>query len=117
MGESGEGLDDETRFCVSWYEQHGFTEGAFGDADTLARARGASLDSLVHVRIIKCPGFFGTFLFVPGVLVAVEELLPMALVLHDLATFETILVPVMILLAIAIPFVRCVDGRHMLPLS
>lgn len=52
MGESGEGLDDETRFCVSWYEQHGFTEGAFGDADTLARARGASLDSLVHAGVL-----------------------------------------------------------------
>ena len=53
MGESGEGLDGETRFCVTWYEQHGFSEGVFGDADTLARARGASLSALVHAGVLK----------------------------------------------------------------
>lgn len=53
MGESGEGLDGETRFCVTWYEQHGFSEGAFGDADTLARARGASLSALVHAGVLR----------------------------------------------------------------
>ena len=53
MGESGEGLDGETRFCVTWYEQHGFSEGVFGDADTLARARGASLSALVHAGVLR----------------------------------------------------------------
>mgnify|MGYP000943235317 FL=1 len=52
MGESGEGLDRETRFCLSWYEQFGFGEGPFGDAETLRNARGASLQALDHAGVL-----------------------------------------------------------------
>ena len=38
-------MDNETRFAVGWFEQHGWGEGAFGDADNLARARNTSVES------------------------------------------------------------------------
>jgi putative DNA methylase len=56
MGESGEELDRETRFCLTWYEQHGFEEGAFGEAETLRNARGASLESLEHAGVLASGG-------------------------------------------------------------
>ena len=32
-------VDVETRFCIAWYEQYGFKEAPFGEADVLARAK------------------------------------------------------------------------------
>jgi putative DNA methylase len=31
-------FDGETRFCIDWYSQYGWTDATYGDADTLARA-------------------------------------------------------------------------------
>jgi putative DNA methylase len=31
-------FDSYTRFCLRWFMQHGFDEGTYGDADTLAKA-------------------------------------------------------------------------------
>lgn len=45
-------LDADSRWAVTWYEQHGFKSASFGDADKLARARGISVDSLVHAGIV-----------------------------------------------------------------
>ena len=33
-------FDADTQFCLHWFEQHGWETGKFGEADTLARARG-----------------------------------------------------------------------------
>ena len=52
MGESGEEFDNETRFCLTWYEQFGFTQGDFGSAETIRNARGASLEGLVHAGVL-----------------------------------------------------------------
>jgi putative DNA methylase len=46
-------LDADSRWAVTWYEQHGFKTASFGDADKLARARGISVDSLVHAGIVS----------------------------------------------------------------
>lgn len=56
MGESGEGLDGETRFCLTWYAEHGFDQGPFGDAQVLQNARGASLDALTHAGVLESGG-------------------------------------------------------------
>ena len=32
-------FDADTQFCLHWFEQHGWSEGVFGDADTLSRAK------------------------------------------------------------------------------
>jgi putative DNA methylase len=63
---SGEGdFDADTRFAITWYEQHGWEPGPFGDAETLAKARNVSVAGVVEagichsaagkVRILKRP--------------------------------------------------------------
>ena len=39
-------MDQETRFCVAWYEQFGLGEAAFGEADVLARAKNTAVQKL-----------------------------------------------------------------------
>jgi putative DNA methylase len=51
---SGEGdFDAETRFAVTWYEQHGWEPGSFGEAETLATARNVSVAGVVESGICK----------------------------------------------------------------
>ena len=39
-------FDHDTQFCLHWFEQQGWAEGKFGEADVLARAKGASVQGL-----------------------------------------------------------------------
>jgi putative DNA methylase len=49
---SGEGdFDADTRFAITWYEQHGWGSGPFGDAETLAKARNVSVSGVVEAGI------------------------------------------------------------------
>ncbi len=51
---SGEGdFDADTRFAITWYEQHGWDAGPFGDAETLAKARNVSVTGVVEAGICK----------------------------------------------------------------
>lgn len=45
-------LDADSRFCIGWFEQRGFDEGLFGDADVLARAKGTSVDGVKEAGVI-----------------------------------------------------------------
>ena len=45
-------LDPDSRWAVTWYEQHGFGESTFGEADQLARAKGIAVDSLVRAGVV-----------------------------------------------------------------
>lgn len=49
-------LDPDTRWCLSWYDTHGFTEGPYGEAETLASARNASIDALKRSGILTSGG-------------------------------------------------------------
>ena len=49
-------LDPDTRWCLSWYETHGFDEGPYGDAETLASARNASIDALRRSGVLNAGG-------------------------------------------------------------
>lgn len=51
-GVQGE-FDAETRFALSWYAQWGLAVGPFGDADSLARTRGISVDSVKHAGVVE----------------------------------------------------------------
>ena len=51
-GVQGE-FDADTRFALSWYTQWGLADGPFGDADSLARARGISVESVKHAGIVE----------------------------------------------------------------
>ena len=43
--EQGE-LDEESQFCLTWLEQHGYDAGAYGDAELLSQAKNVSIDAL-----------------------------------------------------------------------
>ena len=46
-------LDEDSRFCVDWFMQYGFGKGVFGEADTLARAKGTSVDLVQEAGVIE----------------------------------------------------------------
>lgn len=46
-------FDADTRFALAWFEQLGFTEGEFGVADVLARAKVTSVEGLVDAGIVQ----------------------------------------------------------------
>jgi putative DNA methylase len=46
-------FDADTRWAVTWFEQHGFAEGAFGDADNISRAKGTSVEGMVRAGIVE----------------------------------------------------------------
>jgi putative DNA methylase len=46
-------FDADTRWAIKWFEQYGFTEGPFGDADNLARAKVTAVNGLIEAGIIK----------------------------------------------------------------
>ena len=46
-------MDKDTRFAVTWYAQHGYDNGSYGDADTLARARNTDLAGLIQAGIVE----------------------------------------------------------------
>lgn len=49
-------FDPDTQFCLHWFEQNGWKEGRFGDADTLARAKGTSVDGVRHAGVVESGG-------------------------------------------------------------
>jgi putative DNA methylase len=49
-------FDPDTQFCLHWFEQHGWSEGRFGDADTLARAKGTSVDGVRDAGVVESGG-------------------------------------------------------------
>jgi putative DNA methylase len=50
-GEEGE-FDADTRFAVTWFEQFGHNPGAFGDADSLARAKNTTVQGVVAAGVV-----------------------------------------------------------------
>ena len=45
-------LDSETRFAIKWFEQYGFDEASYGDAEVLARAMNVSVRALEDAGIL-----------------------------------------------------------------
>ncbi|MDD3111854.1 MAG: DUF1156 domain-containing protein, partial [Methanofollis liminatans] len=50
--ESGD-LDADTRFCLGWFEENGWKDGKFGEADVLARARGTTVDGVKEAGVVE----------------------------------------------------------------
>lgn len=46
-------FDHDTQFCLAWFEQHGWAEGKYGDADVLARAKGTSVGGLNEAGVVE----------------------------------------------------------------
>ena len=56
LGEQEGDLDPDTRWCLTWFDAHGFTEGPYGEAETLASARDASIDALKRSGVLTSGG-------------------------------------------------------------
>lgn len=48
-------LDGASRFCAGWLRQHGYGEGAYGEAETLARAMNVTVEGL-SPRLLEAVG-------------------------------------------------------------
>ncbi|WP_068492370.1 DUF1156 domain-containing protein [Pseudoclavibacter helvolus] len=49
-------FDDDTRWCVAWFTNHGFDSAGYGEAETLASAKNASVASLARSGAISSGG-------------------------------------------------------------
>ena len=49
-------FDADTQFCSSWFEQYGWGNGPFGEADTLSRAKGTSVDGVREAGVVESGG-------------------------------------------------------------
>jgi putative DNA methylase len=49
-------FDADTQFCLHWFEQHGWKDGRFGEADTLARAKGTSVEGVKQAGVLYAAG-------------------------------------------------------------
>lgn len=49
-------FDSDTQFCLHWFEQYGWQEAAFGEADVLARAKSTSVDGLADAGVLRSGG-------------------------------------------------------------
>ncbi len=49
-------FDNDTLFCDDWFSQYGWSEGQFGEADTLARAKGTSVEGVRDAGVIESGG-------------------------------------------------------------
>jgi len=45
--------DPQTRWAVTWFRQRGFNEGPYGEAETLATAKDAPVNTMVEAGILK----------------------------------------------------------------
>ncbi len=52
-----EDFEADTQFCLHWFEQYGWAEGPFGEADVLARAKGTSVEGVAEAGVVEaCQG-------------------------------------------------------------
>jgi putative DNA methylase len=49
-------FDKDTQFCLHWFEQHGWESGKFGEADTLARAKGTAVAGVQQAGVLESGG-------------------------------------------------------------
>ncbi|GIV55346.1 MAG: hypothetical protein KatS3mg040_0114 [Candidatus Kapaibacterium sp.] len=56
LSEQEDEFDADTRWAIAWYEQHGFEEGEFGDAELLSKAKVTTVVGLVEGGIVVSRG-------------------------------------------------------------
>lgn len=49
-------FDADTQFCSNWFEQYGWSNGPFGEADTLSRAKGTSVEGVREAGVLESGG-------------------------------------------------------------
>ncbi len=53
LAEQEGNFDADSRWALDWFDQHGFTEGEYGVAEQLSKAKNTSVDGLARAGIIK----------------------------------------------------------------
>jgi putative DNA methylase len=56
LSEQEGAFDAETRWALTWFEQHQFNEGKYGDAETLSKAKNTSIKGIEVAGILKAKG-------------------------------------------------------------
>ena len=51
--EGGDDFDADTQFALSWFDEQGWSEGEFGKADVLARAKGTSVAGVTEAGVVE----------------------------------------------------------------
>lgn len=49
-------FDADTQFCLHWFEQHGWAQSVFGEADVLARSKSTSVDAMKEAGVVESGG-------------------------------------------------------------
>lgn len=52
----GETFDADTNFCLGWFQEVGWSSGAFGEANTLAQAKATSVPAVEKAGVIESKG-------------------------------------------------------------
>ncbi len=56
LAEQEDEFDNETRWAIAWYDQHGFEEGEFGQAELLSKAKVTTVSGLQEAGIVRARG-------------------------------------------------------------
>jgi len=48
--------DSESRFCLQWFSEYGWREGAYGEAEVLAKAKGLSVEGVRDSGVLAASG-------------------------------------------------------------
>jgi putative DNA methylase len=51
--EGDDDFDADTQFCLSWFDEVGWSEGEFGKADVLTRAKGTSVQKVRDAGVVE----------------------------------------------------------------
>jgi putative DNA methylase len=54
--EGGDDFDADTQFSLSWFDEFGWSDGEFGKADVLARAKGTSVGGVAEAGVVESGG-------------------------------------------------------------
>jgi putative DNA methylase len=56
LSEQEDDFDADTRWALAWFEQYGFTEGEYGVAETLSKAKNTSVGGMVSAGLLASRG-------------------------------------------------------------
>jgi putative DNA methylase len=53
LAEQENEFDPDTRWALAWFEQMGFNDGPYGDAETLSKAKNTAINGLVSAGVVQ----------------------------------------------------------------
>ena len=49
-------FDKDTSFCIKWFEEYGWLEGDYGNAETLAKPKGVAVEGVCKAGVLHAKG-------------------------------------------------------------